>query len=79
MLQRAEAGSFFGELSALDGVPRSADAVASADARLLRLDRDDLLSFLEEAPALAIGLAQVLSARVRSLQDRLADAVSEGS
>jgi CRP-like cAMP-binding protein len=69
-------GSFFGELSTLDGVPRSEDAIASAATRLLRLERDDLLPLLEEAPGLAIGLAQFLSSRVRRLEDRLEDAVS---
>jgi hypothetical protein len=76
VLERVGVGSFFGELSTLDGVPRSEDAVASAAARLLRLERDDLLPLLEEAPGLAIGLAQFLSSRVRRLEDRLEDAVS---
>jgi hypothetical protein len=75
VLDRTPADSFFGELSTLDGVPRSADAVATHPTRLLRLERDDLLRLLEEAPALALGLAQVLSARVRRLQTRLEDAV----
>jgi hypothetical protein len=75
VLDTTPADSFFGELSTLDGVPRSADAVATHPTRLLRLERDDLLRLLEEAPALALGFAQVLSARVRRLQTRLEDAV----
>ncbi len=71
VLDRAPAGSFFGEISALDGVPRSADAVAVEPVRLLRLERDDLLGLLEDAPAVSIGLAQALTARVRRLADRL--------
>jgi CRP-like cAMP-binding protein len=43
---------------------------------LLRLERDDLMPLLEEAPGLAIGLTQFLSSRVRRLEDRLEDAVS---
>ena len=76
VLERSGDGSFFGELSALDGVPRSADAVAITATRLLRLDRDDLLRLLEDAPGLAIGLAQRLSTRVRRLEERLEDAVT---
>jgi hypothetical protein len=76
VLERVGVGSFFGELSTLDGVPRSEDAIASAPARLLRLERDDLMPLLEEAPGLAIGLTQFLSSRVRRLEDRLEDAVS---
>jgi CRP-like cAMP-binding protein len=79
VVDRAGAGSFFGELSVLDGVPRSSDAVARSAARLLRLDRDDLLALLDESPGLALGLAQALSSRVRSLTDRLEAAVSTGS
>jgi hypothetical protein len=76
VVDRSGVGSYFGELSTLDGVPRSADAVATSEVRLLRLERDDLLHLLEEAPGLAIGLAQRLSSRVRRLEDRLEDAVS---
>jgi CRP-like cAMP-binding protein len=63
----------------LDGAARSADAIAIQTTQLLRLDRNDLLPLLEEAPGLAIGLAQFLSARVRRLEDRLEDAVCEDS
>jgi hypothetical protein len=76
VMERATPGSIFGELSPLDGVPRSTDAIASSNGLLLRLDRDDLLPLLEEAPALTIGLAQLLSSRLRRLQDRLEEAVS---
>jgi hypothetical protein len=71
LLDEIGPGGFFGELSALDGLPRSADAVASEDTAVLRLERDDLLSMVEEVPGLAIGLVQLLSARVRRLQERL--------
>ncbi len=80
VLGRAGPGEFFGERGALEGVPRSAAAVARSQARLLRLDREDLLSLLEEAPALTLGFAQRLSARVRQLEDRLeADRATNGS
>ncbi len=38
---------------------------------VLRLDREELLALMENQPALAIGMSQFLSMRVRSLQDRL--------
>ncbi|MBW2233558.1 MAG: cyclic nucleotide-binding domain-containing protein, partial [Deltaproteobacteria bacterium] len=79
VLETVQPGSFFGELSMLDGAARSADAIATQTTQLLRLDRDDLLPLLEEAPGLAIGLAQFLSSRVRRLEDRLEDAVSRHS
>jgi hypothetical protein len=79
VMERASPGSIFGELSPLDGVPRSTDAIAGSSGLLLRLDRDDLLPLLEEAPALTIGLAQLLSSRLRRMQDRLEEAVSPSS
>jgi hypothetical protein len=68
--ERRGPGEFFGELSTLDGVPRATSARARAEARLLRLGREDLLLLMEEAPALGIGLSQFLSLRIRALQDR---------
>jgi CRP-like cAMP-binding protein len=70
-LERIGPGAFFGELSTLDGVPRSTSSRACQDTRVLRLAREDLLVFMEEAPALGIGLGQFLSLRVRALRDRL--------
>jgi CRP-like cAMP-binding protein len=70
-LERIGPGAFFGELSTLDGVPRSTAARACEETRLLRLAREDLLALMEEAPALGIGLGQLLSLRVRALRDRL--------
>jgi hypothetical protein len=71
VVERAAEDSFFGELAALDGLPRSADAVASVDTLVLRLERDDLLRLLDEVPGFSIGLVQLLSSRVRRLVERL--------
>jgi CRP/FNR family cyclic AMP-dependent transcriptional regulator len=64
-------GTFFGELSTLDGVPRTAAARACASSLLLRLEREELLALMEQDPALGIGLSQFLCTRVRALQDRV--------
>lgn len=58
-------GDFFGELALLDGEPRSADAIAQEDARLLRLRREDFTRFLEERPTIAIRLLAFLTRRLR--------------
>jgi CRP/FNR family cyclic AMP-dependent transcriptional regulator len=68
-------GDFFGELALLDGRPRSADAVAAEDTRLLLLQRDRFLRVLEARPRLAIQLLQVLSERIRRDTQLLQDAV----
>jgi hypothetical protein len=71
VLDRLGPGAFFGELSTLDGVPRSASARARQATRLLRLEREELLALMESSPALGIGLSQFLSLRVRQLQERV--------
>jgi len=64
-------GEFFGELACLDGIPRPETTTAKQPSKLLRLERDDLFSLMEDTPSLGIALSQFLSMQVRALQDRL--------
>jgi len=64
-------GSFFGEIALLEGVARSADAVTRTRARLLGLERAELLRLIDEHPGIALGLLRTLSRRVRQLTDRV--------
>ena len=64
-------GSVFGEVSLLDGGPRTADAVAAADAVLLTLDRDDLLEFVTKHPPASLALLTVMGQRLRSTNELL--------
>jgi CRP-like cAMP-binding protein len=56
---------FFGELSLLDGEPRSADAWAMEPSVLLLLERDAFRGFMRERPAVMEHLLMVLSKRLR--------------
>ncbi len=56
---------FFGELAVLDRQPRSGDATASKDARLLRLASADLEELLAERPKAAREILRVLATRLR--------------
>jgi CRP-like cAMP-binding protein len=58
-------GDFFGELSILDGLPRSAGAVALETTLTLTLRREDLLRHLANQPRLAFNLLQNLALRLR--------------
>jgi CRP-like cAMP-binding protein len=62
---------FFGELGLLEGVDRTATATTTSPVRLLRLEHDDLLALMDELPAIAIGVAQELSRRLRQTTERL--------
>ena len=61
-------GDFFGEMSLLDGEPRSATIVATTDVRLLIVDRSHFWQLLGEAPDLVSRILTILSRRVRRLE-----------
>lgn len=64
-------GDVFGELSAIDGLPRSASVVVEADARVAVLRQDDFLNCIEGSPTTAMWLARLLAAKVRGMTDRV--------
>jgi CRP/FNR family cyclic AMP-dependent transcriptional regulator len=61
-------GDFFGELSALDGGPRTASVVAETPMEVLRLFRHTLHRVIEDEPALAMGLLAGLARRLRQVR-----------
>jgi len=68
-------GDFFGELSLLDGRPRSATAVAAVPTVTLTLTRAVFLRVLERTPQMARQIILALSARLRHTDVLLGDAV----
>lgn len=66
-------GDFFGEMALLDGLPRSADAVAMEDTHLYVLDRSDFLFFLSHHEQAVRAIMQVLSLRLRRTDDMVAE------
>ncbi len=64
-------GQFFGEISLLDGGPRTATARAETDCTLMELGREDFLRFVEKNPAAAIHVLTVLGQRQRDTNEKL--------
>lgn len=64
-------GHFFGEISLLDGGPRTATVRATIDTVLLSLGREDFLRFLEAHPKAAVHMLSVLGQRHRETLDRM--------
>ena len=64
-LSELDAGSFFGEMSVLDGGKRSANATAIVDSTLHRLQRDAFEGFLIEHPKAALEVIRGISGRLR--------------
>ena len=65
LLGTAGPGEFFGELSLLDGGPRSADAHAAEDTRAVEIDRADLTELFRLHPDAALDVLTVTGKRLR--------------
>jgi CRP/FNR family cyclic AMP-dependent transcriptional regulator len=76
VLSVVEAGDVVGEMSMLDGRPRSASLRCTADARLLVLGRNDLLAVLPRNPHMALDMMAQMAARARRVDDLLRSRVS---
>lgn len=70
-LTTLDRGSFFGEMSLLEGLPRSATVRAKGKASLAVLRPGSLLVQLRRDPTFAFELLQQMSRRVRELNDQL--------
>jgi len=69
-LRTIEAVDYFGEMAILDNQPRSATIVASGPSRLLALAGDSLKELILQMPDISFEILRVLSARVRSAEQR---------
>ncbi len=75
VLAMVGAGEALGELSVLDGHPRSAGAEALDDVELLCVPAAALRRLLERSPAVCLAVAEELAARLRVLTGSAADLV----
>lgn len=60
--------SYFGEMSLIDDLVRSASVVAKGDTQILCLDQWNLRKEIEKYPAIAFELLQMLSHRIRTIE-----------
>jgi CRP/FNR family cyclic AMP-dependent transcriptional regulator len=65
VVETVRAGDFFGEISLLDGGPRSTSAIVNDDLEALVVDRGDLDEFLRLRPAAALDLLTAIGKRLR--------------
>lgn len=66
-------GEPVGEIAALDGGPRSGDAVAMSDCELLVLNRRDFMPFLEKHADICLMLIRILCKRLRRTSEQVED------
>jgi CRP/FNR family transcriptional regulator, cyclic AMP receptor protein len=69
-------GQYFGELSLFDGAPRSATATSHKPSRLIRLDRADLVDFVNKNPSAALRIIAEMSERLRQTNELMSQQVS---
>ncbi|HSP34013.1 MAG TPA: DUF1003 domain-containing protein [Thermoanaerobaculia bacterium] len=69
LLAHLFAGQYFGELSVLDNAPRSATATTTRYSRLVRLDRDDLVDFVNKNPPAALRIIAEMGERMRQTNE----------
>src|SRR6266567_3295459 len=69
-------GQYFGELSLFDGAPRSATATAMKVSHVVRLDRDDLVEFVNKNPAAALRIIAEMGERLRQTNELMSRQVS---
>lgn len=66
-VRRLGPGDMFGDLAAVDGLPRSASVVALTDLRLAAISRADFLACLRSTPEAGLWFARRMVAEVRRL------------
>jgi len=57
---------FFGEMSLLDGMPRSATVTAQEPSEVLTISREHFLNIIEQSPKILLKMTAVLSQRLRN-------------
>ncbi len=63
------AGDYFGELSLIDGEPRSADVIAEQEGlRTLVIDKWTFESLVEKHPTIAVSVMRALCSRLRAIE-----------
>jgi len=72
-LNYMHAGDYFGELSLLDGKPRSASVMTVTDCEIILVSRASVLELLASHPEFAMQLLTELTRRVRALTDSVKD------
>ena len=71
VLAEATRGDVFGEISLLDGGPRTASAAAIEETAVLTLDRDKLFELVQRHPHVALDLLRVMGQRLRGTDELL--------
>ncbi len=70
-------GEMFGEVAVFENKPYPASSQAMVDTKILRIKKEDFLTFLSSRPRIALSIINVLGGRLRDAQGRLKDLAGE--
>lgn len=73
ILRELSAGDFLGEISLIDGMPRTATVTATSPVAALRLARDDFQQLIDQHPSIRLELLMALTERVRKTAPEATD------
>lgn len=77
-LATLERGDFFGEMSLLESLPRSATVRAVGETRVLAIRSGELLMKIRRDPTFAFEMLQNMSRRIRFLDEQIVKAMEAG-
>ena len=70
-------GDFFGELSLIDGLPRTATATVTHNCKLLEMSRNDFIQILLDRPTIAISMLSEMGKRLQATNDLVTSLASK--
>ncbi|MFQ5450958.1 MAG: Crp/Fnr family transcriptional regulator [Nitrospinaceae bacterium] len=73
ILKMIAGNDFFGEMSLLDGKPRSATATAVEECKTLIIHREDFIRLIQKNPAVALALMTILAVRLRYTTENISN------
>jgi signal transduction histidine kinase len=71
-------GDVFGEMAVLDGLPRSAYALAEGETRVIFVPRHDFVELLKASPAMSLAMVQDFSRRLREFNQQYVRKILQG-
>lgn len=71
ILSFLERGDFFGEMSLIDGEPRSASVRTVTDAQMMIIHRESFLTLIRQTPEIAMALLSEMSKRLRKANKQI--------
>jgi CRP-like cAMP-binding protein len=77
VLEIAQPGSLLGEMAMVDSSARSATVIAGSDCRVLAIDKSQFDMLVRESPEFARHVMAVMANRLRHMNERLKEALSE--